>query len=98
MLPDGICQLPDGLYTKTLEYEDINYSVASSEDQTAILGGWSSFLNNFDAALPFQLSFINRRSHSLGRYRINIPAVHDEHDSIRGEFRDMLKKSDCQEQ
>ena len=24
MLPDGICQLPDGLYTKTLEYEDIH--------------------------------------------------------------------------
>ena len=26
MLPDGICQLPGGVYTKTLEYEDINYS------------------------------------------------------------------------
>ena len=24
MHPDGICQLPGGLYTKTLEYEDIN--------------------------------------------------------------------------
>ena len=23
MLPDGICQLPGGVYTKTLEYEDI---------------------------------------------------------------------------
>ena len=36
MHPDGICQLPGGLYTKTLEYEDINYAVASTEDQTAI--------------------------------------------------------------
>ena len=27
MHPDGICQLPGGLYTKTLEYEDINYAV-----------------------------------------------------------------------
>ena len=35
MLPDGVCQLPGGLYTKTVEYEDINYSVASTEDQTA---------------------------------------------------------------
>ena len=25
MHPDGICQLPGGLYTKTVEYEDINY-------------------------------------------------------------------------
>ena len=27
MHPDGICQLPGGLYTKTVEYEDINYAV-----------------------------------------------------------------------
>ena len=26
MHPDGVCQLPGGLYTKTVEYEDINYS------------------------------------------------------------------------
>ena len=56
MHPDGVCQLPGGLYTKTVEYEDINYSVASTEDQTAIFSGWSSFLNYFDSALPFQLS------------------------------------------
>ena len=41
MHPDGVCKLPGGLYTKTVEYEDINYSVASTEDQTAIFGGWS---------------------------------------------------------
>ena len=50
MHPDGVCKLPGGLYTKTVEYEDINYSVASTEDQTAIFGGWSSFLNYFDSA------------------------------------------------
>ena len=61
MHPDGVCQLPGGLYTKTVEYEDINYSVASTEDQSAIFSGWSSFLNYFDSALPVQLSFINRR-------------------------------------
>lgn len=39
MYPDGVCQLPGGLYTKTVEYEDINYSVASLEDQSAIFSG-----------------------------------------------------------
>ena len=91
MHPDGICQLPGGLYTKTVEYEDINYAVASTEDQTAIFGGWSSFLNYFDSSLPFQLSFVNRRSRSVSRYKVNIPAQHDDFDSIRGEFVDMLK-------
>jgi hypothetical protein len=91
MHPDGICQLPGGLYSKTVEYEDINYAVASSEDQTAIFSGWSSFLNYFDSSLPFQLSFVNRRSRSISRYKVNIPAQQDEYDSIRDEYVDMLK-------
>ena len=91
MHPDGVCQLPGGLYTKTVEYEDINYSVASTEDQTAIFGGWSSFLNYFDSSLPFQLSFINRRSRSRSKYKVNIPPAQDDYDSIRAEFTGMLK-------
>lgn len=58
MLRDGICKVREGFYTKTIEYEDINYSVASSDDQAAIFDGYCAFLNYFDAALPFQLSFI----------------------------------------
>ena len=92
MYPDGVCQLPGGLFTKTVEYEDINYSVASTEDQSAIFNGWSAFLNYFDSALPFQLSFVNRRAHSASRYKVNIPAQQDAYDSIRGEFVSMLKR------
>ena len=73
-------------HTKTVEYEDINYSVASTEDQTAIFSGWSSFLNYFDSSLPFQLSFINRRSHSRSRYQVNIPKADDNYNSVRDEF------------
>ena len=91
MLPDGICQLPGGFYTKTLEYEDINYSVASAEDQTAIFSGWSSWLNYFDSSLPFQLSFVNRRSRSGSRYKVNIPEADDRFNSVRTEYTGMLK-------
>ena len=74
-----------------MEYEDINYSVASTEDQTAIFGGWSSFLNYFDSSLPFQLSFINRRSRDRSRYKVNIPPAEDDFNSVREEFTSMLK-------
>ncbi len=91
MHPDGLCQLPGGIYTKTVEYEDINYSVASTEDQSAIFSGWSSCLNYFDSSLPFQLSFVNRRSRSGSRYKVNIPPQEDDYDSIREEYVEMLK-------
>ena len=92
MLKDGICKVREGYYTKTLEYEDINYSVASTEDQAAIFDGWCGFLNYFDSALPFQLSFVNHRSRGGSRYKVNIPPAQDEFDSIRGEFTEMLKR------
>ena len=56
MHPDGVCQLPGGIYTKTVEYEDINYSVASTEDQTAIFGGWSSITLTARCRSSFPLS------------------------------------------
>ena len=91
MHPDGVCQLPGGLYTKTVEYEDINYAVASTEDQTAIISGWSACLNYFDSSLPFQLSFINRRSRDRSRYKVNIPEANDAFNSVRDDYTKMLK-------
>lgn len=72
MLQDGICKVREGYYTKTLSYDDINYAVASSDDQSTIFDGYCSFLNYFDSVLPFQMSFINHRSRPENRYSVNI--------------------------
>lgn len=90
MLPDGICKVREGFYTKTVEYEDINYAVASSDDQATIFDGYCAFLNYFDSALPFQLSFINHRSRPENRYSVNIPPQSDALNSIRAEYVEML--------
>jgi len=91
MLKDGICKVQEGYYTKTLSYEDINYAVASSDDQSTIFDGYCGFLNYFDSALPFQLSFINHRSRPENRYSMNISPQDDDFNSIRGEFTAMLE-------
>ena len=36
MFPDGICRVTDNYYTKTIQFQDINYQLAQQEDQTAI--------------------------------------------------------------
>lgn len=91
MLRDGVCRTNDNTYTKTLCYEDINYAVASADDQAAIFDGYCAFLNYFDNALPFQLSFINHRTRPENRYTVNIPMQRDEYDSIRSEYTAMLE-------
>ena len=59
MFPDGICRVTDRYYTKTIQYQDINYQLAQEEDKKAIFEEWCSFLNFFDSSIHFQLSFVN---------------------------------------
>ena len=58
MFQDGICRIGD-YYTKTIEFQDINYQLARQEDQKEIFEEWCSFLNFFDSSVHFQLSFMN---------------------------------------
>ena len=91
MHKDGICRIAEDYYTKTIEYEDINYAVASTEDQGIIFDAYCGFLNYFDATLPYQLSFINHRSRPESRYSVNIPPQDDQYNSVRDEYTGMLK-------
>ena len=49
MWPDGICKVADGRYTKTIQFQDINYQLSQNEDKTAIFEGWCDFLNYLTA-------------------------------------------------
>ena len=59
MFPDGICRVEGNFYSKTIEFQDINYHLSQSEDKDAIFDGWCEFLNYFDASVRFQFSFVN---------------------------------------
>ena len=36
MFPDGTCRVTDTFYTKTIQFQDINYQLSQNEDKTAI--------------------------------------------------------------
>ena len=58
MWPDGICRVTDNYYTKTIQFQDINYQLAQNDDKTSIFEGWCDFLNYFDATIHLQFSFL----------------------------------------
>ena len=70
MFPDGICRVTDNYYTKTIQFQDINYQLAQQEDQTAIFEEWCSFLNFFDSSIRFELSFMNMLNQAAGDRQI----------------------------
>ena len=89
--PDGIC-LANNRYTKTLQFQDINYQLAQNEDKTAIFEGWCDFLNYFDSSIHFQLSFMNLRAGTEAfEQSIAIPLRGDADDESRIEYAAMLK-------
>ena len=92
MWPDGICKVADGRYTKTIQFQDINYQLSQNEDKTAIFEGWCDFLNYFDSSIRFQLSFLNlAASQETFANSITIPAQGDDFDPIRVEYTQMLQ-------
>ena len=93
MWPDGICRVSDGHYTKTIQFQDINYQLSQNEDKTAIFEGWCDFLNYFDSSIKFELSFLNlAASKETFARAISIPLQGDDFDSIRVEYMTMLQK------
>ena len=89
--PDGIC-LANNRYTKTLQFQDINYQLAQNEDKTAIFEGWCDFLNYFDSSIHFQLSFVNLavRTEEFEQ-SVAIPLRGDADDESRIEYAAMLQ-------
>ncbi len=92
MFPDGICRVEGKFYSKTIQFQDINYQLSQSEDKDAIFDGWCDFLNYFDASVRFQFSFVNSAANKeTYRDRITIPLRGDEDDSLRAEYSRMLQ-------
>ena len=91
MWPDGICRVTDTYYTRTIQYQDINYQLAMNEDKTSIFDGWCDFLNYFDPSIRFQFSFLNLSTKAESfEDSIRIPAADDAFNAIRTEYETML--------
>ena len=92
MFPDGVCRVRDNYYTKTIQFQDINYQLAQQEDKTAIFEEWCSFLNFFDSSIHFELSFMNMSTDAESFEKsIRIPPKKDGFNAIRNEYSQMLR-------
>ena len=93
MFPDGICRVTERYYTKTIQFQDINYQLAQQEDKTAIFEEWCSFLNFFDSSIHFELSFMNMSTDADAFEKsIRIPFQDDGFDDVRAEYGMMLRQ------
>ncbi len=92
MYPDGLCRLTDTMWSKCIEFEDVNYQLAQPDDQTAIFEGLCDMYNAHDASIGMQMVLVSRHMNKEDFVkRIEIAAQHDGFDSIRTLYTSMLR-------
>lgn len=91
MFKDGICQVSETVYSKTIQFNDVNYELADFEEKNRIFSRYCDMLNFFDNSVKFQLTFENqnREKDTLVK-SIQIDPQNDDFDEIRQEYSDML--------
>ena len=93
MFQDGICRVGRDYYTKTIQFQDINYQLAQQEDKTEIFEEWCSFLNFFDSSVHFELSFMNFATDATDfEKKIAIMHQDDGFNDVRDEYSTVLLK------
>jgi len=91
MFKDGICRVGQDYYTKTIQFQDINYQLAQQEDKTEIFEEWCSFLNFFDSSIGFELSFMNLATDATDfEKKIAIQHQKDGFNEVRDEYSEVL--------
>lgn len=89
---DGIFR-SSNRFNKSWKLTDINYAVASKEDQTELFLGYSELLNSLDTGATTQITINNRRLNRQDFEKtILIPARQDGLNSYRDEYNAMLEE------
>ncbi|MGG5333801.1 VirB4-like conjugal transfer ATPase, CD1110 family [Enterococcus sp. AZ163] len=60
MLEDGLCEIREGVYSKTFNFTDINYATAGQEEQENTFSSYCELLNSCDGETKLQLNIINK--------------------------------------
>lgn len=93
MFEDGICEVEDGLYSKSIKFSDINYQIAKRDDQIDIFSRYCEFLNYFDPSINVQITINNRRIDQEDfkkRILLFVPKKDDGLNNYRHEYNQML--------
>ena len=93
MLKDGVCYVEEGKFSRTVEFFDTNYEVATFDEKNSIFSRWCGILNYFDDSIDFQFTYENQKQNLDEELdKIRIVEQQDEFNAVRKEYSDMLCK------
>ena len=87
--PDGMMQTGNK-FSKTFRFTDINYSVASKDDQMAMFLDYCELLNSLEVGATTKITLNNRRLNKENFSKNLLPHQNDGLDHYRDEYNQML--------
>lgn len=92
MIKNGICILPDDMYSASMRFKDINYQIAPEEEQQSIFSRYMDILNSLGQEYGVQLTVNNRKIDEEEFEKESFLEYQGEDlDVYRKEFNDLLK-------
>ncbi|SCH96198.1 Type IV secretory pathway%2C VirB4 components [uncultured Eubacterium sp.] len=92
---DGIFQTGKNKFSKTYQFDDINYYVASKEDKEAMFLEYSELLNALDSSATTKLTINNRRLNVDKAGTLRVEPEYDEAGSFCGAYGAVRKLKSC---
>lgn len=91
MFDNGICEITPDLYSKTIQFSDINYQTARLDEQSELFARWCETLSYCDSSMHLQINIVNRRIDQENfRESMLMPLQNDSLDTFRSEMNEML--------
>ncbi|MBQ8940765.1 MAG: DUF87 domain-containing protein [Firmicutes bacterium] len=99
MFGNGVCQVSDNFFSKTVKFSDINYQVAQRDEQIDIFSRYCEILNYFSPEINVQITVHNRRI-DIDDFKQNMffPMRDDGRNDLREEYNRMLEQKALQGQ
>lgn len=93
MIKNGICVLPNKLYSATMQLNDINYQIALEEEKEDIFSNYASILNALGQENGLQLTIHNRKiDEEEFEKEVFKEMKFDDNDKFRKEYNQMFKE------
>lgn len=88
---NGIIETDPGIFTKCYKIEDVNFKIATDEEQNNIFDRYVDLLNTFDSDIKLQLVIYNRNlDEKHVKDKILIPFMRDGLNEYREEYNNMI--------
>lgn len=88
---DSIIEVEKGRYSRTYQFDDVNYHIAKQADQEDIFLRYCSILNSFDTTVDVQITILNNKVNKANfQSRVLLRPKNDRYDEYRKEYNDML--------